>query len=629
MDKEKLLTQVKDEINYSRNFIQRKRDMFRNRFDKYINPDKDEDKVSVNTLYSTMQLFLSINYSDKLSVLFMPRRLGDEEYADNLTDLAKFDYDEMNMEVINFQKDWDRAFFGVGIRVKDGWDDIRKCPIWSVKDPLSWLPDPRGNHLDKFRFHYFEEEMMKEDMEEELGFIESEVEKLNYERNEELETNRSFLDNAQGLNNNTEEEIDANQLIPIYNGYTIFEGEKYLVTVDNKLQTILRAVKIDAVKAEEKKEEDLIEFPVNVSWFSPYRGDPFGVSLADLVEDKQKANSILLNLQLINSKYNTLGQTYLIDPRAVPNKADLLSPSTDPKWIPFNSASGVPISNAIYPIPRPNIQADSFNMVQELSRQLQLDTGVDARTLWVQWDKSITLGESQTIQANANVRLGLNITVNNWSEKDFWKQWYRCYQEYFSGKDRKFIRIAGSFSVSNVEFRKDDFMGNEDVDVVIESESQVKAMREQQKLQFQAQLPIILQDPSTTEISKNYAKRYSYKLMWLTRDQIAVLVPYTYEELDAMMKVKLINANDPLALELDELDVDHYTYLIYADTALDTPMKYKFIEQRKRAIIQTGQNLKQQPEQMWWAANAASAQMTSAAISGAGKPQSSLQQLTQ
>lgn len=65
-----------------------------------------------------------------------------------------------------------------------------------------------------------------------------------------------------------------------------------------------------------------------------------------------------------------------------------------------------------------------------------------------------------------------------------------------------------------------------------------------------------------------------------------------------MMKVKLINANDPLALELDELDVDHYTYLIYADTALDTPMKYKFIEQRKRAIIQTGQNLKQQPEQM-------------------------------
>lgn len=339
MDKEQLLTQIRDEVTFSRNFVAQKRELFRNRFNKYIEPSRDDDKISVNTLYSTIQLFLSINYSDKLSILFQPRRLGDEEYAENLTDLAKFDYDEMNMEVINFQKDWDRAFFGVGIRVKDGWDDIRKCPIWSVKDPLSWLPDPRGNHIDKFRFHYFEEEMMKADMTEELGFIQSEVDQLEFERNEDIETTRSYKNNSQLLNNNGDEMLPANQLIPIYNGYTIFDGEKYLVTVDNKLKNILRVQKIRAIKAEEKKSSALIDFGVNVSWFSPYRGDPFGVSLADLVEDKQKANSILLNLQLINAKYNTLGQTYLIDPRAVPNKADLLSPSTDPKWIPFNSAS--------------------------------------------------------------------------------------------------------------------------------------------------------------------------------------------------------------------------------------------------------------------------------------------------
>lgn len=188
--------------------------------------------------------------------------------------------------------------------------------------------------------------------------------------------------------------------------------------------------------------------------------------------------------------------------------------------------------------------------------------------------------------------------MNNWSEKDFWKQWYRCYQEYFSNKDRKFIRIAGSFSVNTVEFRKDDFMSKEDPDVVIESEGQVKAMREQQKLQFQAQLPIILQDPNTPQISKNYAKRYAYKLMGLNRDQIAVLVPLTYEELDAQQKVRLINANDPLALEIDEMDVDHYTYLIYFDTALDTPVKYKAIEQRKRAIILAGQQGQMQAPSM-------------------------------
>lgn len=521
---DEILSQVQNEITYSKDYIAQKRDIFRERFDDYINPNKDNDKVWVNTLYSAMQVFLAVNYSDKMQVIFQPRRLGDEEYADNLTELAKFDYDEMSLSQINFQKDWDRAFFGVGIRALDWWDDRRKCPTWCVKDPLSWLPDPRWNHVDKFRFHYFEEEMMKDDMTEERGFIQSEVERLTYLRNEDIETTRSFRNEAQWLNDIWEDNLHENQKIAIYNGYTIIDGEKYLVTTDSKIQTILRAEKIKPVKSEEKEDSTYIDFPVIISWFSPLRWDPFGVSLADLVVDKQRANSILMNLQIINAKYNTLGQTFLIDPRAVPNKADLISPSTDPKWIPFNAASGVPISNAIYPIPRPNIQADSFNMVNELSRQIQLDTGIDARTMGVPGDKTTTLGEAQQIQANANVRLGLNMTVNNWSEKEFWKLWYRAYQEFFGGKDKKFIRIAGSFWVNTIEFRKDDFMAKEDPDIMVESESQVRAMREQQKLQFQAQLPIILQDPSIPAISKNYARRYSLKLMGMTRDQINVLV---------------------------------------------------------------------------------------------------------
>jgi len=38
----------------------------------------------------------------------------------------------------------------------------------SVEDPLTWLPDPYGDHLTPFRFHYFEIEMLKSSMTEEL-----------------------------------------------------------------------------------------------------------------------------------------------------------------------------------------------------------------------------------------------------------------------------------------------------------------------------------------------------------------------------------------------------------------------------------------------------------------------------
>lgn len=190
-------------------------------------------------------------------------------------------------------------------------------------------------------------------------------------------------------------------------------------------------VEIEPVLREEKKDSSLIEFGVIVSYYSPLRGDPFGVSLCDLMEDKQKALKILSNLRLISAKFATFGQQFLYDGRAIKNIEDLKRPSTNPKYISYNGQSGVPISSALYPVPRENIMADSFNVSNEIITQIYSDTGMDARTLGVQGEKNITLGESQQIQANANVRLGLNIAINFWSEKKFWKQWLRAYNQYF------------------------------------------------------------------------------------------------------------------------------------------------------------------------------------------------------
>jgi len=58
---------------------------------------------------------------------------------------------------------------------------------------------------------------------------------------------------------------------------------------------------------------------VNLTWFSPKRNDPFGVSLLDLTVDKQKANSILMNLRLIDAKFSTFGQMNLVNTDLVKN----------------------------------------------------------------------------------------------------------------------------------------------------------------------------------------------------------------------------------------------------------------------------------------------------------------------
>lgn len=399
----------------------------------------------------------------------------------------------------------------MGLRVKTGWDDNRKVPTWSVKDPLSWLPDPRGNHVDQFRFHYFEESMLSADMNAENGFVEGAADIATNNENPQNVTNENYKNQAHGLQKVVDNNI-PNHIVSVINGYTVFEGSVYSVTTDWKCTEILRVEELAPVTKEEKKDSTLVPLPVIVSWYSPFRGDPFGVSLVDLIEDKQKAHKILQNLRLISAKFATFGQQYLYDPRAVSNRNDLTKPSTNPKWIPYNSGSGVPIGSAIYPVPRENIMQDSWNVSQEMVRQIQTDTGIDSRALGVQGDENITLGEAQQIQANANVRFGLNVAVNYWSEKAFWQLWLRTYNEFFSGSDRKFIRIAHGFGSTAVEFRKDDFLGIQDPDITIESEANANSKRAKTQVAFAAKLPLILQDPNVPQVSKNVAMRYSLKL---------------------------------------------------------------------------------------------------------------------
>lgn len=624
-----LLEQVKNEIRFWLDAIWTKRQIFRDRLHLYIEPNKEEWKISNNTLYAMVQLFQAINYEDQLSVIFMPRKFWDEEYAENLTDVAKFDQEEMQLNKLNFQVNWDRAMFWVGIKVKNGWDDVRKTPIYSVKDPLTWIPDPSWNHIDKFRFHYFEEQMMKSEMTEDKWFIKSAIDELYYRESDERTLTQNSKNEATWMNYADENRMKENTLFNIINWFTIYDWRQYLVTVDANCWVLLRAEMIEAVTKEEEEDTTLIEAPVLVSWFSPLRWDPFWVSLADLVEDKQKWQQILTNLQLINAKFSTLWQTLLYDPKAVKNRNDLISPTTDLKLIAYDSSSWTPISNAIYPVPRSNLLNDSFTVSDTLARQIQFDTWIDARSLWIQWDKNITLWESQQIQANANIRLWLNIEVNNWSERAFWKNWLRCYQEYFSRADKKFIRITWWFWNRSLEFRKDDFMAIADPDIVIESKKNIEQLRKQQQIAFAAKLPLILQDPNIPQISKLFAMRYSLRLDWMNREYISIIIPDTVDELNAKQKLPLLDMDDMDWAEIESLDEDHFTYLMIFERARDTKAKKEAIERRKQAIILTWQN-KQWLTQwwaVWWAANASASQMTSALI-WQGKQTESLQNIT-
>lgn len=624
LPKDELLKEIQDQITLGLNFILPRRQKWRDNLSKYVDQDKEDGKVGVNTLYASTQLYVATKYSDELSVLAKPRKFGDEEYADNITNLAEYDYNEMWLNRMRHAELVDECLTGVSLRKKDWWDDIRKVGKFCSVDPFTWIPDPYSDYVTEARWNFFEREIQSNELKEIVSDEELEEATANG-MDTELQSNRTYRNVANGTSDVTDDTI--NKIVSVYEGYSRIEGKLYKCMISSNLQEIYEWEEIKPVTKEEKKSGYVsMKTVIRVSYFSPTRWDPCGISMADLILDKQKAQSILMNLRLIDAKFNTFGQINLVNTDIVKDTSELTKPSINTKWIGANAGNNS-LSNAVYPVPRQSIMADSFNVSQEIIRQIQLDTGIDSRSLWVQWDKNITLGEAQQIQANANVIFGLWVEVSTWAEVDFWKHmWFRTYQEFFSQSDEKFIRLSNGFNTNQFVFRRDDFLWVEDIDFSIESKKKMTQMREQMKIQFSAKLPLILQDPNVPKITKSIAFRYSLKLDGHGREMQQILNPYfSPEEVDARRQVWYLNAW--LTPILNNPNVELMTYYVICQSAIDSPEKEKFLKRLEEWMIEMGQNVQMQSPALQWMANAAASQTQSAALQNQGNQMQSLQSI--
>lgn len=617
LDKEVIIQEIADQINLGLNFVRTRREKLRNNIAKYVDQDKEDGKVGVNTLYASTQLYVAIKYSDEISVLAKPRKFWDEEYADNITNLAEYDYSEMNLNRMRHAEFVDEALTWVSIRKKAPYDVIRKCPMFESVDPMTWICDPFSDYVTEARWNFFEREIKLSELRE-LDVTEDEAEAQSIDT--ELQSNRTYRNVAHWTSDVTDETM--NKIISCYQGFTYIEWKLYKVTISSALNELYEFEEVKPVTKEEKKTGKVsMKTVIRVSYFSPTRWDPFGISMADLILDKQKAQSILMNLRLIDAKFNTFGQINLVNTDIVKDTSELTNPSINTKWIGANAGNNS-LSNAIYPVPRQSIMADSFNVSQELIRQIQLDTGIDSRSLWVQGDKNITLGESQQIQANANVIFGLWVEVSSWAEVDFWKHmWFRTYQENFSNSDEKFIRLSSGFNTNQMIFRRDDFLWVEDIDFSIESKKKAGQLREQMKIQFAAKLPMILSDPNVPKITKSIAFQYSLKLDGHSRDMQQILNPYfSPEQIDARRQVAYIDAW--LMPQLRNPNVELMTYYVICQSAMDSPIKEQFLKNLELAMIEMWQNVQMQNQATQWMANTSASQAQSVALQWQNQPQS-------
>jgi len=89
----------------------------------------------------------------------------------------------------------------------------------------------------------------------------------------------------------------------IYYHYTIINNKKYFICTDYSKSIIIKFEEIQPANKAQKRNPSLVKFPVIIRHWSPLQGDPYGVCIPDIMEDKQMMIQLFTNLNRIKAEH--------------------------------------------------------------------------------------------------------------------------------------------------------------------------------------------------------------------------------------------------------------------------------------------------------------------------------------
>jgi hypothetical protein len=349
--------------------------------------------------------------------------------------------------------------------------------------------------------------------------------------------------------------------------FTRFKGKLVLVTLADGMKTVVRYTEM-------KKNR----IPIIDRALYPIAQDWDGVSIPDLVEDKQRARAKLANLG-IKVAESGLYPRYIFDSNRIKNKADLNIEFN--KYIPVEGSP----ANAIVEVPRSQVRQDVDYILRTLDMAAQKATATpDIQQGAVSGEKR-TATEMSIVANKVDTRYSLSAKIFGWSEKRFWQAWYGLYKTFFKeGIDEKVIRISGTLGATFRPLRRENIITANDPDVRIESKVVSDAKRFNLLQQFRGYLQTLVGIPTA---NIRFGLKYMGKLTGLKKDIINQLLPPTPDEMLAEDENKTLEKNGIVKVHTTD---DHYIHLEIHNKLSDTPAKYAHLQAHKKALILLKQN---------------------------------------
>lgn len=567
-----LLDQIRAEHTLSWYFMKPKFDEWALRLKLYNNQKRDKDAVGDPIMFTIHQTVLASLYDDRLGVTFGPKEAGDDEVAENLQDLAEYDHEEMEKDMFDYEWDWNASFFGRALALFINFDRDTLTPIPENIDPMTWYRDPsatsvHGNKLGhgRMRFGGREIRMTKREMKDAGVYFNLDQLKA------DASDTRSFFDEnmrlraaAAGLSDISRMSVlkGENQTYRLIEWFTYYNGKMVLCTAGNNFGVMVRFTELDY------KQWPIIDrtlYPIAQSWD--------GVSIPDLVEDKQRKRSVVQNLSLKSIEAG-LYPKYLYDTNKITNRADLNEEGN--KYI---GVEGSP-AGALVPMDRVQIKQEANWILDVLDTAAQRATATPDIQQGINSDVRRTATETNALERKVDTRYALSAKVFGWSEKRFWRQWYLIYKKHFKADlDEKVIRISGAMGPKWRPLSRENIIAAVDPDVTVESRVLSEAKRYNKLQEFRGFIQVALQDP---DVNRRATLRRYGKLIGLKKDEIELILPPNGHEIKAQDENDLLNIDKLAAVDVADDDLVH---MEAHNRATDTPAKFAHMKAHNKAML--------------------------------------------
>lgn len=574
IDFKDLIEQIKTEQKQGWWYIKPKWDEWALRLKLYNNQKRDKEAVGDNTLFTIFQTVLATLYSDTLTASFGARETGDEETAENLDITAVYDHDEMEKDVLDYEWDWEAMFFGRSLMGLMEFDREAMVPVPEIWNVMTVLRDPFAKSVNgdkkgrgRAKFLGREVRMTKNEMDEMDVYFNYKDLKTNGTSTESLiDENMRITADAAGLSDMTKFQNlkGENESYRLLEWFTIYKGKRVFVTLADNMNKVVRYNVLDSMDI---PIIDRVIYPVPNSWD--------GVSIPDLVEDKQRARAVTTNLSLKGVK-SSLHPMYLFDETRIKNRNDL-----NFGFNKFVGVQGNP-TGAVQVMPKDNLKQDVSFILDTLSQGAERSTASPDTRQGARPAEGASATRDALIDQGSDARYSLSAKVFGWSEKRFWKQWYRLYKDHFEDKiDEKTVRITGALGAKWRPFTRENLVANTDPDVKIESRILSEARRFNELQQFRGFVQFMASDPTA---NLRFALRHMGKLSGLKKDIIDRLLPPTIEEMRANDENITMREIPEEIVEVLPTD-DHQAHLEIHNKMEDVPSKFAHINAHKRAMM--------------------------------------------